>query len=530
MTTTLKIGDSASITRSFTEQDVIDYAELSGDKNPAHLDEVYAAQDSIQREFIMSTSNPFDFSKAFEQFDPSQIAEKMQSAFNMDAFNENLKGKFDFDAVKASQEKNLALLMSTNQTFADSSKALLERQADMLKQAMTEATEAAQTLASSGSPQEAATKQAELIQQAYEKALANSTEISEMAQKTQQEISEKNGMSDSKQEDVNTLGFGAASEEMRNNFKHVEDLMKLFTEAQQPKDMDPFKLNDAYTKCRTYFTSEYMRNSVSDVEGLDEKTAEKVKFFTERYLDSMSPTNFASTNPAVIEKVIETKGANLVHGLKNMIEDLEEGEGQLKIRMTDTSAFTLGENVASTPGKVVFQNKMFQLIQYTPTTDTVLKRPLLIVPPWINKFYILDLQPKNSLLKWAVDQGHTVFVVSWINPDETYKEVGFDDYVTEGVVTAVDAVEQATGESEINAIGYCIGGTLLSTSLAYMKANGDERVKSATFFTTMIDFAEPGELGVFIDEDQIAGLEKVMEEEGCLKGSKMSWRIQYATC
>ena len=268
-------------------------------------------------------------------------------------------------------------------------------------------------------------------------------------------------------------------------------------------------------------TSEYMRNSVSDVEGLDKKTSEKVKFFTERYLDSMSPTNFAATNPAVIEKVIETKGANLVHGLKNMLEDIEEGEGKLKIRMTDKSAFTLGENIATTPGTVVFQNKMFQLIQFTPTTDTVLKRPLLIVPPWINKYYILDLQEKNSLLKWLVDQGHTVFIISWINPDDSYRSVGFDDYVTEGVVTAVDAIEQATGESEINAVGYCIGGTLLSTSMAYMKAKNDNRVKSATFFTTMIDFEEPGELGVFIDEDQISGLERVMEEEGGLKGYKM---------
>ena len=268
-------------------------------------------------------------------------------------------------------------------------------------------------------------------------------------------------------------------------------------------------------------TSEFMRNSVTDVEGLDKKTSEKVRFFTERYLDSMSPTNFAATNPAVIEKVIETKGANLVHGLKNMLEDIEEGEGKLKIRMTDKSAFTLGENIATTPGTVIFQNKMFQLIQFTPTTDKVLKRPLLIVPPWINKYYILDLQEKNSLLKWLVDQGHTVFIVSWINPDDSYRSVGFDDYVTDGVITAVDAIEQATGESEINAVGYCIGGTLLSTSLAYMKAKNDNRIKSATFFTTMIDFEEPGELGVFIDEDQIAGLERVMEEEGGLKGYKM---------
>lgn len=269
-------------------------------------------------------------------------------------------------------------------------------------------------------------------------------------------------------------------------------------------------------------TSQWMRNLVSDVEGLDEHTAEKVKFYTERYIDALSPTNFAATNPAVIEKVIETKGANLVHGLKNMLEDLEEGKGQLKIRMTDTDAFTLGENVAVTPGKVIFQNRMFQLIQYTPTTEKVLKRPLLIVPPWINKFYIMDLQEKNSLLKWATDQGHTVFVISWVNPDETYADVGFEEYVKEGVITATDVVEQATGESEINAIGYCIGGTLLTTTLAYMKKKGDKRIKSATFFTTMLDFSDPGELGVFIDDEQVDGIEKQMSQEGFLCGSSMS--------
>lgn len=268
--------------------------------------------------------------------------------------------------------------------------------------------------------------------------------------------------------------------------------------------------------------SKWLRDQVKGVEGLDAHTAEKVEFFTERYLEALSPTNFAATNPAVIEKVIETKGANLVHGLKNMLEDLEAGKGELRIRMTDTSAFELGENVATTPGKVVFQNRMFQLIQYTPSTDKVLKRPLLVVPPWINKYYIMDLQPKNSLLKWLVDQGHTVFVVSWVNPDSSYAETGFEDYVTQGVVEAVDAVERATGESEINMIGYCIGGSLLATTLAYMKEKGDQRVKSATFFTTMIDFAKPGELGVFIDEEQLCGLEKRMEETGYLDGSQMA--------
>ena len=269
-------------------------------------------------------------------------------------------------------------------------------------------------------------------------------------------------------------------------------------------------------------TSDWMRKVVSSAEGLDEHTSERVKFFTERMLDAMSPTNFALTNPAVIEKIRETKGANLVHGLKNMLEDLEAGKGQLKIRMTDASAFELGKNVAATPGKVVFQNRMFQLLEYTPSTEQVLKRPLLIVPPWINKFYIMDLQPKNSLLKWLVDQGNTVYVISWVNPDETYAETGFEDYIIDGVLKALDAIQYDTGETEVNAIGYCIGGTLLASSLAYMKATGDTRIKSATFFTTMLNFANPGELGLFIDDDQIKGLEGKMQETGYLDGSTMA--------
>ncbi len=269
-------------------------------------------------------------------------------------------------------------------------------------------------------------------------------------------------------------------------------------------------------------TSQWLRDQVADVEGLDPHTAEKVRFYTERFIDALSPTNFAMTNPAVIEKTIETNGANLVHGLKNMINDLEEGEGQLRIRMTDMDAFTLGVNIAITPGKVIFQNRMFQLIQYTATTAKVRKRPLLIVPPWINKFYIMDLQAKNSLLKWLVDQGHTVFVISWVNPDEKYAQVGFDEYVKEGVLTAVDVIEQVTGESEMNSIGYCLGGTILTTSVAYMNSKGDNRIQSATCFTTMLDFSDPGELGIFIDEEQIQGVEKKMAENGYLDGRSMS--------
>ncbi len=269
-------------------------------------------------------------------------------------------------------------------------------------------------------------------------------------------------------------------------------------------------------------TSDWARNLVSNTEGLDDHTAERVKFFTERAMDAMSPTNFAMTNPAVLEKIKETKGANLVHGLKNMLEDLEAGKGELRIRMTDTTAFELGKNVGATPGKVVFQNRMFQLIQYTPTTEKVLKRPLLMVPPCINKFYILDLQPKNSWLKWLTDQGHTVYVISWVNPDETYADTGFEDYITDGVLTAVDAIEYDTGESEINAVSYCIGGTLLAATMALMKSRGDERIKTATFFTTMLDFSEPGELGLFIDDEQITSLEEEMNEKGYLEGSKMA--------
>ncbi|MCP4008649.1 MAG: class I poly(R)-hydroxyalkanoic acid synthase, partial [Proteobacteria bacterium] len=269
-------------------------------------------------------------------------------------------------------------------------------------------------------------------------------------------------------------------------------------------------------------TSQWMRELVIETDGLDESTAKKVEFFTERYLDALSPTNFAATNPAVMERLIETKGASLVHGMKNMLEDIEEGEGQLKIRMTDTSAFTLGENIATLAGKVVFENRMFQLIQYNPTTPSVFKKPLLVVPPWINKYYILDLQPKNSYLKWLVDQGHTVFVMSWVNPDETYKEVGFDEYVKEGILAAVEAIIAATGEEKLNAIGYCLGGTLLATTLGYMAANGDQRISSATFLATMIDFEEPGDLGVFIGEEEVSSLEHMMDERGYLDGGEMA--------
>lgn len=269
-------------------------------------------------------------------------------------------------------------------------------------------------------------------------------------------------------------------------------------------------------------SARYVQDVVKDVDGLDPKTAQKVDFYSRQFIDAMSPSNFLMTNPEVLRKTAETGGENLIKGLNNLLGDLERGKGQLRIKMTDMDAFKLGENIAVTPGKVVYQNELMQLIQYTPETCKVLKRPLLIAPPWINKFYILDLRPKNSFVRWAVSQGHTVFVISWVNPDETLAEKNFEDYMQRGYLDALDAIEKATGEREVNAIGYCLGGTLLASTLAYMAAKGDDRIKTATFFVTMTDFTESGELGVFIDEEQLQALEEKMNKRGYLEGSEMA--------
>ena len=269
-------------------------------------------------------------------------------------------------------------------------------------------------------------------------------------------------------------------------------------------------------------TARWMQSTVRDVEGLDDKTAKKVDFYTRQFVDALAPSNFVMTNPEVLRVTLESGGENLVKGLRNLLEDLDRGQGNLAIKMTDYEAFEVGENIAVTPGKVVYQNDLMQLIQYEPTTEKVHKTPLLIIPPWINKFYILDLRPKNSFIKWAVEQGLTVFVVSWVNPDEALAEKSFEDYMLSGPLAALDAIEQATGEKEANAIGYCLGGTLLACALAYMSEIGDKRIKSATFFTTMTDFTDAGELGVFIDEEQLTALEQDMERKGYLEGSHMA--------
>jgi polyhydroxyalkanoate synthase subunit PhaC len=269
-------------------------------------------------------------------------------------------------------------------------------------------------------------------------------------------------------------------------------------------------------------SARYINDVVSKVDGLAPKTSQKIDFYSRQFVNALSPSNFLLTNPEVLRKTAESGGENLIRGLNNLLSDLERGRGNLRIKLTDTDAFKVGENIAVSVGKVVFQNALIQLIQYSPTTETVHARPMVIFPPWINKFYILDLRPKNSLVRYAVSQGHTVFMISWVNPDARLANKDFDDYMVEGVLAALSAIEKATGQREVNAVGYCIGGTLLAASLAYMKRRGDDRVKTASFLVTLTDFDDAGELGVFIDEEQLNSLEEKMQRQGYLEGGDMS--------
>jgi polyhydroxyalkanoate synthase len=277
-----------------------------------------------------------------------------------------------------------------------------------------------------------------------------------------------------------------------------------------------------YVKQSYLIAARWLHNSVANVEGLDEQTRKKVDFFTRQYIDAWAPSNFALTNPEVFRETIASGGQNLVKGLNNLLDDIERGNGQLKISMTDSKAFELGVNIATTPGHVVFQNDLMQLIQYEPATTKVAKRPLLIMPPWINKYYILDLREKNSLIKWCVAQGLTVFVISWVNPDERHAAKDFVDYMLEGPLAALDAIAKTTGEKDANVLGYCLGGTLLAATLGHLAAKKDKRIVSASFMTSLIDFTGSGELEVFIDEEQVASLERKMSERGYLEGSHMA--------
>lgn len=277
-----------------------------------------------------------------------------------------------------------------------------------------------------------------------------------------------------------------------------------------------------YIKQSYLLAGQWLMHNVEDTEFPDDHTRDKVNFYMRQFVDAMAPTNFAATNPTVLKETVETRGENLVRGLNHLLEDLEAGQGSLKIRQTAPDTFEVGKNIAVSKGKVVFQNRLMQLMQYEPSTKTQFARPLLIVPPWINKYYILDLQPKNSFIKWATDQGHSVYVISWVNPYEELANASFEDYMRDGPLAALDAIKQDCGVGEVNAVGYCLGGTLLASTLAYMAAIGDDRIKSATYFASLVDFSEPGELGVFIDEEHIKMIEEMMEKKGYLDGNQMA--------
>jgi polyhydroxyalkanoate synthase len=269
-------------------------------------------------------------------------------------------------------------------------------------------------------------------------------------------------------------------------------------------------------------TSDWANRLVSDAQGLDPHERHKAEFYMRQIVNATSPSNFLLTNPELLRTTLASNAENLVDGMRMFAEDIEAGEGSLKIRQSDASMFEVGRNLGVTPGKVIYQNDLMQLIQYAPTTGEVLKRPLLIVPPWINKFYILDLTPEKSFIRWCVAQGLTVFVISWVNPDERMQHKDLADYMHEGPLEALEVIKKATGEDEVTAIGYCVGGTLLAITLAYLAARHDRRIGSATFFAAQTDFTNAGDLKVFVDEEQIAALEKHMRERGFLAGKSMA--------
>jgi polyhydroxyalkanoate synthase len=269
-------------------------------------------------------------------------------------------------------------------------------------------------------------------------------------------------------------------------------------------------------------TTQWSDRLVKNAPGLDPHTRQKAEFYIKQIGNAVSPSNFVLTNPELMRDTLTENAENLVRGMHMLAEDIEAGHGHLKLRQSDASKFAVGKNLALTPGKVIYQNDLMQLIQYSPSTETVLKRPLLIIPPWINKFYILDLNPEKSFIKWCVAQGLTVFVISWVNPDARLAAKGFEEYMHEGPLAALDVIKDVTGEDAVHAIGYCVGGTLMAVTLAWMAAKGDKRIASATFFAAQVDFTYAGDLMVFVDEDQLKTLEKNMAERGYLEGKKMA--------
>lgn len=270
------------------------------------------------------------------------------------------------------------------------------------------------------------------------------------------------------------------------------------------------------------FSKTYL-DTIESIEGLDEKSKERISFFSRQAINALSPSNYIATNPELLKLTLEQNGQNLLIGLEQLKQDVESSADILKIRMTNNNAFRIGEDVANTPGDVVYRNELFELIQYRPLTETVNATPLLIVPPFVNKYYILDLREKNSMVRWLLQQGHCVFMISWRNPGEAQREVEFGDYVTEGVAKAVSAIEDITGQEQVNAAGYCIGGTVLASTIAYYAAKRmKKRIKSATFFTTLLDFSQPGEVGAYINDTIINAIELQNNAKGYMDGRSLS--------
>lgn len=345
-------------------------------------------------------------------------------------------------------------------------------------------------------------------------------------------------------------GAGAYWQEMMDNpakiFEHQLEYwgksVKHYIEAQQalakgmleaPEDPTPDdpRFSNPLWKTHPYFNfikQQYMLNAqaiaqaVEDAEGLDEVERRRLKYFSRQIVDLMAPTNFLATNPDALERAAETEGQSLVDGLENLVRDIEANDGELLVRLSDVNAFKLGENVAASPGEVIFRNHMMEIIQYAPATEQVHAIPLIIFPPWINKFYILDLKEQNSLIKWITEQGFTLFVVSWVNPDATYRDIGMEDYIEDGFLAAMREVKEITGQKQVNVVGYCIGGTTLALTLSLLKKRGDTSVRSATFFTALTDFSDQGEFTPFLQDDFVDGIEAEVAERGYLRSHIMA--------
>lgn len=394
--------------------------------------------------------------------------------------------------------------------------------------------------------------------QNLEKMTANLSKIEELSQRLMSAFQEKRDIDPSLQGPGQDLYVKAAtsyiSETMANptkliehqvaywgqSLKHYIELQEMLAGENSQERPEPVKKDRRFMNPLwdthpyfSYIKQQYLINAqaisdlVDDIDGLDPKDKQRLAYFSRQITDLFSPANFLGTNPEALSRAVETDGQSLVDGLENLVRDIEANDGEIVVTLADQNAFEVGRNLATTKGSVVYRNRMFELLQYEPTTEKVHKTPLVIFPPWINKFYIMDLKEQNSLIKWIVDQGYTLFVVSWVDPDERYADAGMDTYIEEGYLTAIDQVKTITGQDQVNAVGYCIAGTTLGLTLALLNKRGDTSIKSATFFTTMTDFSDQGEFGVFLDNGFVDGIEREALDKGVLDSLFMSRTFSY---